>query len=78
MSGQELCENLGIDYTEICAYEAGTKRISVNLLSRIAKLIDVGPDYFFRGYLGQEPSSPPGVVCRLIGHPLANLTIASP
>jgi transcriptional regulator with XRE-family HTH domain len=52
ISSQELCENLGIDRDEISAYEAGTKHISANLLFRIAKFLDVGPDYFFQGYLG--------------------------
>jgi transcriptional regulator with XRE-family HTH domain len=53
ISNQELCENLGIDCDEISAYEAGIKRISANLLFRIAKRLDVGPDYFFQGYSGE-------------------------
>lgn len=52
ISNQELSENLRIDCDEISAYEAGTKRISANLLFRIAKRLDVGPDYFFQGYSG--------------------------
>jgi predicted transcriptional regulator len=53
ISNQDLCEDLGIDCDEIRAYEAGTKRISANLLFRIAERLDVGPDYFFQDYSGE-------------------------
>jgi transcriptional regulator with XRE-family HTH domain len=57
ISEQELCEKLGIDRADIDAYEAGTKRVSANLLLRIAELLDVRPDYFFRGYTPAELSA---------------------
>ena len=59
ISDQELCEALGIDCDEISAYGAGKKRIGANLLFRIAKLLDVRPDYFFQGYPGQETITSP-------------------
>ena len=54
ISSQELSAQLGIDHDEGRAYEAGARRISANLLLRIARLLDVGPDYFFQDYAGQE------------------------
>jgi ribosome-binding protein aMBF1 (putative translation factor) len=54
ISEQELSERLGIDRGDLDAYEVGAKRASANLLLRIAKLLDVGPDYFFRGYTKEE------------------------
>jgi ribosome-binding protein aMBF1 (putative translation factor) len=47
---QELSMLLSIDRNDLTAFEAGEKRINANLLFRIAKLMDVRPDYFFRGY----------------------------
>src|SRR6185312_16590173 len=52
ISNQELCENLRIDCDEISAYEACTKRISANLLFRIAKRLDVDRITFSRGIQG--------------------------
>jgi hypothetical protein len=46
---QEFCTALSIDGNDLPAFEAGEKRINANLLFRIAKLMDVRPDYFFRG-----------------------------
>ena len=48
---QEFCRLLGIDRNDLAAFEAGAKRINANLLFRIAKSLDVRPDYFFRGYV---------------------------
>jgi transcriptional regulator with XRE-family HTH domain len=59
ISDQEFCEKLGINCTEISAYEAGKKRIGANLLFRIAKFLDVRLDYFFQGYPGQEIGARP-------------------
>lgn len=59
ISDQEFCEKLGIDCDEISAYEGGKKRVGANLLFRIAKLLDVRPDYFFQGYPGQEVGARP-------------------
>lgn len=54
ISAQELSERLGIDRNDLHAYEAGAERVSANLLLRIAKLLDVRLDYFFRGYTEEE------------------------
>jgi transcriptional regulator with XRE-family HTH domain len=50
ISEQEFSVSLNIDGNDLAAFEAGEKRINANLLFRIAKLMDVRPDYFFRGY----------------------------
>jgi ribosome-binding protein aMBF1 (putative translation factor) len=50
ISEQEFSMSLNIDGNDLAAFEAGEKRINANLLFRIAKLMDVRPDYFFRGY----------------------------
>ena len=39
ISQQELSERLGIDSDDLNAYEAGTERVTANLLLRIAKLL---------------------------------------
>ncbi len=54
VSEQELCEELRIDSDDLLAYEAGTRRIRASLLLRIANLLDVRLDYFFRGYTADE------------------------
>ena len=51
MSEQEFCKLLGIGWNDLAAFEAGAKRINANLLFRVAKSLDVRPDYFFRGYV---------------------------
>ena len=48
ISKQELSRQLEIKGNDLTAYEAGKKRINANLLFRVAKLLDVRPDYFFR------------------------------
>src|SRR6516162_1691857 len=50
ISREELGEQLAIDNDDLDLYEAGAKRINANLLLRIAKLLDVRPDYFFQDY----------------------------
>jgi DNA-binding transcriptional regulator YiaG len=50
ISEQEFSTALSIARNDLAAFEAGEKRIHANLLFRIAKLMDVRPDYFFRGY----------------------------
>ena len=55
MSQQEFCGQLGVGRNDLAAFEAGAKRINANLLFRIAKSLDVRPDYFFRGYVGEKP-----------------------
>jgi len=54
ISPQELSKQLGIDRNDLNAYEAGARRVSANLLLRIAKLLDVRPNYFFRDYTEEE------------------------
>jgi transcriptional regulator with XRE-family HTH domain len=48
---------LGIDRDDLGAYEGGAERVSAPLLLQIAKLLDVRPDYFFRGYTEEELES---------------------
>jgi hypothetical protein len=55
MSEQEFCKQLDIGWTDLTAFEAGAKRINANLLFRVAKSLDVRPDYFFRGYVEEQP-----------------------
>jgi transcriptional regulator with XRE-family HTH domain len=50
MTQQELSKLLGIGRDNLAACEAGEERINANLLLRIANLLDVQPDYFFRSY----------------------------
>jgi transcriptional regulator with XRE-family HTH domain len=52
VSEQELSQLLGIDRSNLAAFEAGAQRINANLLLRVSKVLGVRPDYFFRGYLG--------------------------
>ena len=53
----ELCGRLGIDRYDLSAYEQGAKRVSANLLLRLAQLLEVPPDYFFQGYTAEELSA---------------------
>jgi transcriptional regulator with XRE-family HTH domain len=48
ISRQELSRRLEVKRDDLAAYEAGKVRINANLLFRIAKVLDVRPDYFFR------------------------------
>jgi transcriptional regulator with XRE-family HTH domain len=57
ISEREFCDNLGIYRDDLDAYEQGAKRVSANLLLRIAKLLDVRPRYFFQGYAAEELSA---------------------
>jgi transcriptional regulator with XRE-family HTH domain len=57
VSEGELCDELGIERDDLNAYEQGAKRVGANLLLRIAKLLDVRPDYFFQGYTADELSA---------------------
>jgi DNA-binding transcriptional regulator YiaG len=54
MSQQEFCKLSGIGWNDLAAFEAGAKRINANLLSRVARSLDVRPDYFFRGYVAEQ------------------------
>lgn len=55
MSLQEFSKLLGIGRNDLAAFEAGANRINANLLFRIAKSLDVRPDYFFQGYVEENP-----------------------
>jgi ribosome-binding protein aMBF1 (putative translation factor) len=50
MTQQDLSGLLDVDSDYLTSYEAGAERINAKLLFKIAKLLDVRPDYFFRGY----------------------------
>lgn len=50
MTQQELSKVLGIERNDLASFEAGEERVSASLLLRIAKFLDVRPDYFFQGY----------------------------
>ena len=54
MTQQELSELLDIDCDNLAAHEAGVERINAKLLFQIAKLLDVRPEYFFRGYTKED------------------------
>lgn len=58
ISHGELCGRLGIDRYDLSAYEQGAKRVSANLLLRLAQLLEVPPDYFFQGYSAQRNLAP--------------------
>jgi ribosome-binding protein aMBF1 (putative translation factor) len=49
LSKQRLATRLGIDATEIDAYEQGEKRIRVKLLLETAKQLRAHPTLFFQG-----------------------------
>jgi DNA-binding XRE family transcriptional regulator len=55
ISEEKFSEQLGIDRDDLDLYESGGKRISANLLLRIAKLLDVQLEYFFQDYTTAEP-----------------------
>ena len=54
VSQQEFSKQLDIGWNDLAAFEAGAKRINANLLFRVAKSLDVRPDYFFRGYAEEQ------------------------
>ena len=56
ISQQEFSKLLDIGWNDLAAFEAGAKRINANLLFRVAKSLDVRPDYFFRGYIKETES----------------------
>jgi transcriptional regulator with XRE-family HTH domain len=54
MTQHELSELLDIDCDNLAAHEGGVERINAKLLFQIAQLLDVRPDYFFRGYTTED------------------------
>jgi DNA-binding XRE family transcriptional regulator len=57
LTQREFSRLLDIARNDLVAFEAGAKRINANLLFRIAKSLDVRPDYFFRGYIEEAPKA---------------------
>jgi ribosome-binding protein aMBF1 (putative translation factor) len=54
ISEKELSERLEIDCEDLNLYESGGRRVSASLLLRIAKLLDVRPEYFFQDYAKRD------------------------
>jgi ribosome-binding protein aMBF1 (putative translation factor) len=54
LTQQDLSKLLDIDCDNLAAYEAGVERINARVLFQIAKVLDVRPDYFFRGYSSED------------------------
>ena len=54
ISEEEFSVRVGIDYQDLSSYESGGRRVSASLLLRIAKLLDVRPEYFFQDYAKGE------------------------
>jgi DNA-binding XRE family transcriptional regulator len=54
MTQQDFSGLLDVDCDSLAAYEAGAERINAKLLFQIAKLLDVRPDYFLRGYTEKD------------------------
>lgn len=52
LSREELSKSLSIDPSELADHETGAKRMNANLLLRAAEILNVPPDYFFRGSAG--------------------------
>jgi transcriptional regulator with XRE-family HTH domain len=50
MNGAEFSKIAGVNRSKLAAYEAGAQHVNAGLLLRIANVLDVRPDYFFRGY----------------------------
>ena len=57
ISQRKFSKLLRIDQSDLAAFEAGAERINANLLFRIAKSLDVQPDYFLRGYVEEKPKA---------------------
>ena len=50
ISEKEFSVRLAIDFRDLSSYESGQRRVSASLLLRIAKLLNVRPDYFFQDF----------------------------
>jgi transcriptional regulator with XRE-family HTH domain len=50
ISEKELSEQLAIDFKDLKSYESGERRVSAGLLLRIARLLNVRPEYFFQDF----------------------------
>ena len=54
ISGRELSVKLAIDFRDLNSYESGERRVSASLLLRIARLLNVRPDYFFQDFAKEQ------------------------
>jgi DNA-binding transcriptional regulator YiaG len=54
ISEKEFSVRLAIDFRDLSSYESGQRRVSASLLLRIAKLLNVRPDYFFQDFAKDE------------------------
>lgn len=50
ISGKEFSAKLAIDFGDLNSYEFGERRVSARLLLRIARLLNVQPEYFFQDF----------------------------
>src|SRR4051794_16759476 len=49
MSQEKLADQLGLTFQQVQKYEKGANRISVSRLIEIAKILEVGTEYFLDG-----------------------------
>lgn len=54
MTQAELGDAIGLSFQQIQKYENGKNRMAVSTLWRIAKALNVSPDYFWRGFEEDE------------------------
>lgn len=54
ISEKEFSLRLAIDFRDLNFYESGQRRVSAGLLLRIARLLNVGPGYFFQDFAKGE------------------------
>jgi ribosome-binding protein aMBF1 (putative translation factor) len=50
ISGKEFSVKLAIDSKDLDSYESGERRVSASLLLRIARFLNVRPEYFFQDF----------------------------
>lgn len=54
MSQEKLGDALGLTFQQVQKYEKGTNRIGASRLHHIAHILQVTPEFFFDGALGQS------------------------
>jgi hypothetical protein len=70
LSGKELSHKVQIAHNDFNAYGEGEKCTRVNLGVRVAKLLEVGPAYFFQGLRANDPRvDSPHVMRGFLRHP---------
>ena len=69
LSQEKLGDMAGVTYQQIQKYEKGTNRVNVEMLQKIAQLLDVSIDFFFEGEgISKEVRGIPkkrGFICQL-------------